>query len=454
MNQPPSSLPIAELLKKIGDRTAHVCVVGLGYVGLPLAVEQAAAGYSVVGIDLNPNRVSQINDGHSYVEDVNELRLKEAVKSGKLRASTDFQHVAEANVITICVPTPLGVHKDPDTSYIESVLEAIAPWVRKGQLIILESTTYPGTTEELVVPKLQALGLRVGHDLFVAFSPERIDPGNPSFKLRDIPKIVGGVTPACSDAAAAMYASVLGSKVRVVSSPRTAEMTKLLENIFRIVNVSLVNELAMLCDQMNVDVWEVIEAAKTKPFGYMPFYPGPGMGGHCIPVDAFYLSWKAKEYNFSTKFIELAGQINDAMPDYVVDRIGETLNESSRSIRGARILLLGLAYKGNVADLRESPAIEVAERLIDRGAMIRYHDPHIPGAQLAGRPFESVPLTGDEVASHDLVVILTNHSNVDYRLVETHAKLVYDTRNAISSAGGSVRRLGAGGQEGRRRRHG
>jgi len=349
------------------------------------------------------------------------------------------------DVVTICVPTPLDRNKQPDTSYIESVVEQSLPYLHKGQLVVLESTTYPGTTEEIILPQISSRGLKVGADVFLAFSPERVDPGNAQYKTKNTPKVVGGVTPACTEVAKALYERVINGTVMAVSSPRVAEMEKLLENIFRIVNISLVNELALLCERMGIDIWEVIEAAKTKPFGFMPFYPGPGLGGHCIPLDPFYLSWKAKEYDFPTRFIELAGDVNDAMPYHVVERAMELLNRESKALRGARVLLLGMAYKRNIDDLRESPALKIARLLLDRGATLSYHDPYIPSAEVEGLSLRSVPLTAKSVEACDLVLITTDHSNVDYKLVVEHAKLVFDTRNATHGiTSEKVVRLGAG----------
>jgi UDP-N-acetyl-D-glucosamine dehydrogenase len=434
-----------DLQEKIRTKRATIAVVGLGYVGLPLAVEYARSGYHVVGLDADAERARAVNEGSSYIRDVDEVVLKEAVKSGRLRATTSPGVLREADVITVCVPTPLTAHKVPDTSYIERAVDAAVPFLRRGQLVILESTTYPGTTQEVVVPRIEAAGLVVGRDVHVAFSPERIDPGNATYKVRDIPKVVGGVTPACAEAARAVYETGLGTRVFVVSSPAAAEMTKLLENIYRIVNVSLVNEVAMLCDRMGVDVWEVVEAAKTKPFGFTPFYPGPGMGGHCIPVDAFYLSWKAKQYDFSTRFVELAGEINDAMPEYVVRRAAEALNAAQKPVRGSRVLLLGVAYKRDVPDVRESPAIRVADLLSSQGADVRYHDPHVPVLQLARTRLESRALTDAEITQADIVIVLTDHHGVDYDAVARGAKLVYDTRNALKARDAPhIHHLGAG----------
>jgi len=353
--------------------------------------------------------------------------------------------ISDVAVVTICVPTPLDKNKQPDTSYIEGVLEQSLPYLHKGQLVVLESTTYPGTTEEVILPRIESHGFKVGEDVFLAFSPERVDPGNDRYKTKNTPKVVGGVTPTCTEMAATLYEQILDGEVCRVSSPRVAEMTKLLENIFRIVNISLVNELALLCEKMNIDIWEVIEAAKTKPFGYMPFYPGPGLGGHCIPLDPFYLSWKAKEYDFPTRFIELAGQINDAMPYHVVERAMELLNKEGKALNGAKVLLLGMAYKRDIDDLRESPALKVARLLADRGAMLSYHDPFIASIDGNGLNMKSAPLTSDVLETQDLVIITTAHTNVDYKMVVNHAQLILDTRNALAGYDNEkIYRLGVG----------
>jgi len=434
-----------ELLQKIKGRRAHVAVIGIGYVGLPLAVEKAKAGFKVVGIDRNAERVAMVNRGENYIPDILGRDLAQVVKEGKLHAMQDFSVISDVDVITICVPTPLDKNKQPDTSYIEGVVEQSLPYLHKGQLVILESTTYPGTTEEVILPLIESRGFKVGKDIFLAFSPERVDPGNDRYKTKNTPKVVGGVTPACTEMAATLYEQILDGEVYRVSSPRVAEMTKLLENIFRIVNISLVNELALLCEKMNIDIWEVIEAAKTKPFGYMPFYPGPGLGGHCIPIDPFYLSWKAKEYDFSTRFIELAGEINDAMPYHVVERAMELLNKDGKALNGAKVLLLGMAYKRDIDDLRESPALKVARLLADRGAKLSYHDPYIPEINSAGLELRDVPLTPEILAAQDLVIITTAHTNVDYKMVVDHAPLILDTRNATKGIKSpKIARLGVG----------
>ena len=434
-----------DLKERIEKREARIAVIGLGYVGLPLAVEKARAGFTVVGIERNPKRVAMVNRGESYISDVLSSDLKAVANLGKLRAIDDFSAVASSDVVTICVPTPLDRNKQPDTQYIEYVVDHALPHLHRGQLVILESTTYPGTTEEVIAPRIESRGLKIGKDVFLAFSPERVDPGNPRYKVRNTPKVVGGVTAKCTELAACLYEHVLDGGVFRVSSPRVAELTKLLENVFRIVNISLVNELALLCERIGIDIWEVIEAAKTKPFGYMPFYPGPGLGGHCIPLDPFYLSWKAKEYDFTTRFIELAGQINDAMPRHVVERAMELLNEKGKPLNGANVFLLGVAYKKDIADVRESPALKIAQLLRDRGASVSYHDPFVPEVKLGEETMESLPLTEDILRSRDLTVITTAHTGVDYRLVVEAAPLVFDTRNATAGISApNLTRLGAG----------
>lgn len=436
---------VDELVEKIQTRRAYVAVIGLGYVGLPLAVEKAKAGFTVTGIDRKEERVAMVNRGENYIPDILGNDLATVVGEVKLHATQDFSVISDVDVITVCVPTPLDKNKQPDTSYIEGVVEQSLPYLHKGQLVILESTTYPGTTEEVILPRIESRGLKVGKDIFLAFSPERVDPGNDRYKTKNTPKVVGGVTPACTEIAATLYEQILDGEVYRVSSPRVAEMTKLLENIFRIVNISLVNELALLCEKMNIDIWEVIEAAKTKPFGYMPFYPGPGLGGHCIPLDPFYLSWKAKEYDFSTRFIELAGEINDAMPYHVVERAMELLNSDGKALRGSKVMLLGMAYKRDIDDLRESPALKVARLLADRGAKLSYHDPYIPEINSAGLALRDVPLIPEILAAQDLAIITTAHTNIDYKMVVDNAPLILDTRNATRGIKSpKIMRLGVG----------
>ena len=435
------------LRARFESQEATIVIIGLGYVGLPLAVEFARLGFSVIGIEQNPNRVAMVNRGENYIPDVLIEDLSKVVASGQLRATETFEGIEKADAILICVPTPLDKNKQPVTKYIEHVVEESLPFLHKQQLVVLESTTYPGSTEEIIQPRIESTGLTVGKDLYLAFSPERVDPGNPGFKTANTPKIVGGVTPECTAHAKALYEQVITAGVFAVSSPRAAEMTKLLENVFRIVNISLVNELARLCERMSIDIWEVIEAAKTKPFGFMPFYPGPGLGGHCIPLDPFYLSWKAKEYDFTTHFIDLAGQINDAMPYHVIERAGELLNRVGKPIRGAKVLLLGVAYKEDIDDVRESPALKIAHLLSELGASLSYHDPLVPVVDQSNLDLSSVELSDDVVSSQDLVIITTAHSCVDYARVVKLASLVFDTRNATEGlTGAHVFKLGDGTQ--------
>jgi UDP-N-acetyl-D-glucosamine dehydrogenase len=437
----------ARLLQQIDTRRVRAGVVGLGYVGLPLAVEFANAGLTVTGIDLDERKVEAINRGTSYVPDVPTQDVRALRDAGRLSATTDFSVVADLDTINICVPTPLRKTKDPDMSFVVSATERVAQYLHPGMLVILESTTYPGTTAELLQPMLEATGLRVGVDIFLAFSPERVDPANPRFNTRNTPKVVGGVTPACSRLASALYATAIETIVPV-SSTQVAEMVKLLENTFRAVNIGLVNELALMCDRMGIDVWEVVDAAKTKPFGFMPFYPGPGLGGHCIPIDPFYLSWKAKQSGFEARFIELAGHVNSAMPHYVADKVGEALNTHRKAVNGSSVLVLGIAYKKNIDDIRESPSLDVMHVLRERGAEIAYADPHAPVLRArdwaGGVDLASVDLTTDEIARHDCVVVLTNHDSFDYAAVARAARLVVDTRNALGAdLSPHVFRLGA-----------
>lgn len=435
------------LRARLESREATIAIIGLGYVGLPLAVEFARQGFSVIGIERNPDRVAMVNRGENYIPDVLIEDLSKVVASGQLRATETFEGIKEADAILICVPTPLDKNKQPYTFFVEHVVEESLPFLHKQQLVVLESTTYPGSTEEIIQPRIESTGLTVGKDLYLAFSPERVDPGNPGYKTANTPKIVGGVTPECTAHAKALYEQVITAGVFTVSSPRAAEMTKLLENVFRIVNISMVNELARLCERMSIDIWEVIEAAKTKPFGFMPFYPGPGLGGHCIPLDPFYLSWKAKEYDFTTRFIDLAGQINDSMPHHVVERVSELLNDVGKPIRRAKILLLGMAYKKDIDDLRESPALKIAQLLFELGADLSYHDPLIPVVDQPGLSLSSVELSEEVVSSQNLVVVTTAHSGIDYARVVEIASLVFDTRNATEGlTGDHLFKLGAGTQ--------
>ena len=438
---------VSALLEKIRSREACVGVVGLGYVGLPLAVELARAGFTTVGIDVDARKVDEINAGHSYIPDVATADVAALRRAGRLSATTDFAAIAGLDTVNICVPTPLRKTKDPDLSFVAAATEQIAAHLHRGLLVVLESTTYPGTTAELLQPMLEATGLTAGRDFFLAFSPERVDPANERFTTRNTPKVVGGITPACSRAAAALYGAAIDTIVPV-SSTQVAEMVKLLENTFRAVNIGLVNELALMCDRMGIDVWEVVSAAKTKPFGFMPFYPGPGLGGHCIPIDPFYLSWKAKQAGFEARFIELAGHVNAAMPHYVADKVGEALNTRRKAVNGSSVLVLGVAYKRDIDDIRESPALDVMHLLHARGARVAYADPHVPllrGRDWAGgQELRSVDLTREALAAADCVVVLTDHRAFDFGLVAGAAPLVVDTRNAIAApAGPHVFRLGA-----------
>ncbi len=419
------------LEEKIKNRTARVGIIGLGYVGLPLAMEFAKAGFSVTGIDIQESKVSQLNRGESYVQDVPTDTLRKWVSGGKFRATSDFSVILDLDTINIAVPTPLRKTKDPDMSYIVSACQETAKYLGPGKLVILESTTYPGTTDELVLPMLEASGWKVGEDFFLCFSPERVDPGNPQYQTANIPKVVGGITPACTQLGALFYAQAL-EKVVPVSSTRVAEMVKLLENTFRMINIGLVNEMALMCDRMGINVWEVIDAAATKPFGFMPFYPGPGLGGHCIPIDPFYLSWKTKQAGIEARFIELAGYINGQMPHFVVDKIQDALNDHSKPLKGSHVHVLGVAYKRNIDDVRESPALDVILLLERRGTRVTYSDPFVPTLRLDHhelRAQDPIAMAGQA----DCVVIVTDHSGVDYAAIVDRARLIFDARNALKN---------------------
>src|SRR5438105_10774209 len=422
-----------ELIQKIQAHKARVGVVGLGYVGLPLVLRFGEEHFPVIGFDVDPVKVRKLKAGESYIRNIPATRLQALLKEQQFEATSDFGRLAEADCIIICVPTPLTEKKDPDLQYIESTADAISKTLRKGQLISLESTTYPGTTEEILLERFRAKGLEAGKDYFLVFSPEREDPGNPKFSTRTIPKVVGGFTPDCLEAGRTLYGQVI-DRVVTVPSTRAAELVKLLENIYRSVNIALVNELKLLTDRMGIDIWEVIDAASTKPFGYTPFYPGPGLGGHCIPIDPFYLSWKAKEYDFATRFIQLAGEINTSIPRYVVEKVSAALNDRSKAIRGAKILILGVAYKKDVDDVRESPALEIMELLQEKGAVLSYSDPYIPRLhKMRHYDFShmaSVQLTEDVLKTSDVALITTDHGSFDYQWIVDHALLVIDTRNA------------------------
>jgi len=428
---PPAGTPLGRLTRRLSSNTAHLGVIGLGYVGLPLAVEFANAGFPVTGIDLDPARVASVNQGRSYVPDVPAKDLAPLIRRKRLVATSSYDGLSGLDVVIICVPTPLRKTREPDISFILAAAKEISRSLRRGQLIVLESTTYPGTTDEVILPMLQAGGLRAGKDFWLAFSPERIDPGNQRYTTRTIPKVVGGITPACRRLAMTLYRRIV-EQVVPVSSTKVAEMVKLLENTFRAVNIGLVNEIALMCDKLGVEVWEVIEAAKTKPFGFMAFYPGPGIGGHCIPSDPMYLAWKARLQGGEARFIELADQTNRAMPRYVVEKVARALNDRRKPLNGSRVLLIGLAYKRDVNDIRDSPAFEIAQALQDRGAVVQYHDPYVAGTTLAGTLSASVPLSAARLKRQDAVVVLTNHSAVDYALILRHAPLIVDTRNQFS----------------------
>jgi UDP-N-acetyl-D-glucosamine dehydrogenase len=421
------------ILDRIAQREAIVGVVGVGYVGLPLVVEFAHVGFRVVALDLNEGKVASINQGRSYIEDIPSAALKPLVEAGLVRATSQYSDLASADAIIICVPTPLNKTKDPDMSYIIQAIESISAISRPGIAVILESTTYPGTTEEVIVPALEKKGLKVGEDVFVAFSPERIDPGNERYGLRNTPKVVGGITPACQKVAVALYGTAV-DQVVPVSSPTTAEMVKLLENTFRSVNIGLVNELALMCDKLGIDAWEVINAASTKPFGFMAFYPGPGLGGHCIPVDPHYLSWKLKTLNYNARFINLASEINTSMPLYVVDKVSDALNDEAKSVRGANIVVLGVAYKPNIDDVRESPALDVIDLLRHKGANVAYHDPHIPQIMLeGGYIMRSTPYDAALLRQADCVVVITHHRAYDWEEVVRESRLIVDTRHVTQA---------------------
>ena len=440
---------LAETLhQKLNSRTAKVGVVGLGYVGLPLAVELARAGFETMGIDVDQRKVDAISRGESYIQDVATSDVAQFARSGKLKASADPSVIKTLDTVNICVPTPLRKTKDPDLSYVVSAVEMIAAHLHPGILVVLESTTYPGTTDEVVRPILERQGLVAGRDFFLAFSPERVDPGNEKWNTKNVPKVVGGHSPACTTLAKALYSASIDTVIEV-SSPKVAEMVKLLENTFRAVNIGLVNELAQMCDRLGTSVWEVVDAAATKPFGFMPFYPGPGLGGHCIPIDPFYLSWKVKEVGFEARFIELAGHVNGAMPHYVVDKVADALNSQSKAVRGSNVLVLGISYKRDIDDMRESPALDVMAVLHQKGAKISYHDPYVP--TLAARDWpgsldlKSVPLTPDALKAADCVVIVTDHKVFDYDAIVRQSKLIVDSRNAIKRPPAHVFKLGAPG---------
>ena len=429
-----------ELLKKITDKSAKIGIIGLGYVGLPLGLEYALKGFDVLGFDIDETKIPLLKEGKSYIKHIKTERIKKVVDSGKFDATSDFSLLSTCDAIIICVPTPLSEHREPEMKYIVNTAETIQKYLRKGQIITLESTTYPGTTDEILLPMFQeAEGSTfvVGEDFFLAFSPEREDPNNPTYSTSTIPKVVGGVTPNCLEVSQALYDQVIVETVPV-SSTRAAEATKLLENIYRSINIALVNELKMVFDRMDIDVWEVIEAAKTKPFGYNPFYPGPGLGGHCIPIDPFYLTWRAREFETNTKFIELAGEINTYQPYYVVDKSAEALNKNKKALNGSKILILGVAYKKNIDDMRESPSLKLIEILREKGADVDYSDPFIPKLPSTRKynfDMSSVELTEDNLKSYDLILLSTDHDNYNYEFILKNSKLIIDTRNAFEKRG-------------------
>jgi UDP-N-acetyl-D-glucosamine dehydrogenase len=420
---------LKSLISRIENRAAVIGIVGLGYVGLPLMLRYADAGFKVLGFDIDEHKVGKLNGGESYIQHIAAKSVREACTRG-FEATSDFSRASEADALIICVPTPLNTYREPDLSYILDTADSLAPHLRLGQIISLESTTYPGTTEEELKPRLESRGFRIGDEIFLVFSPEREDPGNSEFNTRSIPKVIGGVTSACRKAGVALYGAAV-DRVVPVSSTRAAELTKLLENIYRAVNIGLVNEMKIIADRMGIDIYEVINAAATKPFGFAPYYPGPGLGGHCIPIDPFYLTWKARQYGLHTRFIELAGEINNDMPHWVINKVTGALNDRGRSIKGSRILVLGIAYKKDVDDMRESPAVRLMEILREKGADVAYSDPHVPVfPKMREHRFdlESVPLTKEAIASHDLLLLATNHRAFDYDFIQQHAKAIVDTR--------------------------
>jgi len=429
-----------ELVEKLQNCTAEVAVMGMGYVGLPLALALGEAGFEVWAVDVDEARVRQLREGKSYLLEIEDEAISKLVDAGKLRATTEMSPIRRADAVIVCVPTPLSKTRDPDLSYVVSATAAIAEHLRPPQLVILESTTYPGTTEEIVLPQLEKAGWQLGVDFHLAFSPERIDPGNEKFPLRAVPKVVGGITAECTEAACALYAQII-DRVVPVSCPKVAETCKLLENIFRSVNIALINEMALLCDRMGIDVWEVIEAAATKPYGFMKFTPGPGLGGHCIPIDPFYLSWKAHEYDFRTRFIELSGEVNAAMPGFVLSKVSDALNARGKSVKGSTILMLGLAYKPDVNDVRESPSLKVADLLLSKEANLIVSDPHVVEARWNGHPLKTEPLTSELIQQADCVLLMTNHTAYDYADIADKAQLIIDTRNAFAGLEGNIVKL-------------
>ena len=423
------------LINKLQDKTAIIGIIGLGYVGLPLMLRYVEVGYKVLGIDINQEKVDMLNQGISYIEHISTEHIKKAVENG-FEAITDFSRVAEADALIICVPTPLNKYREPDLSFVIDTTDFIIPHLRKGHVLSLESTTYPGTTEEELLPRMESTGLKVGEDVFLVYSPEREDPGNPNFETKTIPKVCGGHTENCLDVGKALYGSVIDNVV-LVSSTKAAEMTKLLENIHRAVNIGLVNEMKIVADKMGINIYEVIDAAATKPFGFTPYYPGPGLGGHCIPIDPFYLTWKAREYGLNTHFIELAGEVNTSMPKWVIGKLADALNRKCKSIKGSKVLVLGIAYKPNVDDMRESPSVKLMELLDEKGAIVNYSDPHVPVfPKMREHYFDlsSIELTPENIKKFDCVLIATNHKAFDYEMIKSHAQLIVDTRGVYKES--------------------
>ena len=424
------------LKERIQDKSAIIGVIGLGYVGLPLAVEKAKAGFKVIGFDIQESKVKMVNEGHNYIGDVVNADLEKIVSDGHLRATVDFDELSDCDVVAICVPTPLDIYKQPDLTYVINSTKDVAKRLHKDMLVVLESTTYPGTTEDVMKPILEETGLVCGKDFYLAFSPERVDPGNLRFKTKNTPKVVGGVGPESTEVAKLLYESVLEAEVFVVSSPKEAEMTKILENTFRIVNIALINEMAVVADKMGINIWEVINAASTKPFGFMPFFPGPGVGGHCIPIDPFYLTYIARKYDYHTRLIELSGEINDSMPEYVVTRVMKALNEQGKCMNGAKVVMLGIAYKEEIEDMRESPALKVLEHLEKNLAHVSVVDPYVREFMWEGEKMKTAPLTEDLIKQADAVIITTAHKkNIDYKMIVENAKYIFDAKNVLSKMG-------------------
>ena len=429
------------LIKKLENKTATIAVLGLGYVGLPLAVEKAKAGYNVIGFDVQEDKIQKINNGENYIGDIIPEDLEQLVKEGKLSATTDFSKIKDVDAVAICVPTPIDIHKQPNMKYVESSANSVAEYITPGTLVVLESTTYPGTTEEIIKKSIEDKGFKVGKDIFVAYSPERVDPGNKQFNTKNTPKVVGGVTQACTGVAATLYRNVLEGEIHEVSSPAVAEMEKLLENTFRNINIALANEMAILCNKMNIDVWEVIDAASTKPYGFMPFYPGPGIGGHCIPIDPWYLTYKAREYNIHTKLIQTASEINDSMPEYVVNRLVKVLNTHEKALANSKVLVLGIAYKKDIDDYRESPILPILDLLTKNGVEWKAVDPFIPSFELNNKKINTHELSHQLLKAADVVLIATNHSDFNYKEIMKSSALILDTRNSLECSLENYHRL-------------